>query len=96
MHNLETFLLSVLKLMVLPGLVTGVVWPWLFGGATRLASVAGSAVLGAAGGLAGSLALAGIVATLKLEAWRGTAPVYVGGSILGALIALALVAKLRG
>jgi hypothetical protein len=95
MHSLEMFLLSALKLMVLPGLLVGLAWPWLFRGATGLASLAGSAVLGAAGGVAGALALAGIVATLKIEAWRGAGSVYVGGSVVGAVIMLALVAKLR-
>jgi uncharacterized membrane protein YeaQ/YmgE (transglycosylase-associated protein family) len=91
MHGLDVFLLSVVKLMLLPGFVLGAAWS-MRAGAGVLASLA----LGTMGGLAGSLALAGIVATLKLEAWRGAASVYVIGSLLGALIVLALVAKRRG
>jgi hypothetical protein len=91
MHGLETFLLSVAKLMLLPGFLIGAAWSMRAG-----AGLPGSLALGTIGGLAGSLALAGIVATVKIEAWRGAASVYVTGSLLGAFIALALVAKLRG
>jgi hypothetical protein len=91
MHGLDTFLFSVLKLMLLPGFLLGAAWSLRAG-----AGLPGSLALGTIGGLAGSLALAGIVATLKLEAWRGAASVHVTGSLLGALIVLVLVAKRRG
>jgi hypothetical protein len=95
MHNLDMFLFSVLKLMVLPGLLLGAVWV-MRGGQPGFVNVPASLGLGAVGGLAGSLALAGIVATLKLEAWRGSASVYVAGSLVGAFIMLALAQKMRG
>jgi hypothetical protein len=96
MHNLDLFLLSVLKLMVLPGLFVGIVWPLLGGDRPAISSWLSLTAWGAVGGLAGSLALAGLVATLQIEAWRGTAPVYVSGSVLGAVLLLGALATWRG
>jgi hypothetical protein len=99
MHNLDAFLISIVQLMVLPGFLVGACWQWLrpmLGGAAIGAnSLATSAILGAIGGIAGSMALAGLVAALKIEAWRGHALIYVAGSVLGAAIMLVAVERLR-